>query len=75
MSRTRLLQQWIDAPTDAAATEAVIALALAERDAQLHERYIPESLTWGTAPEYAPEPEAWQCEPAWMDEAMEVHHG
>ena len=73
-TRTRLLTQWIDAPTDAAATEAVIALAQ-ERQAQRAERYVPESLTWGTAPEYEPMPPAWAEEPAWMAEAMEVHHG
>ncbi len=69
-------RQWIEAPTEAAAIDVMIAATRRlEREAQLAERYVPESPTWGTAPEYAPELEPWQCEPAWMAEAMEAHHG
>ena len=72
-TRTRLVRQWLEAPTQAAATDAVIALAQ-ERQAQQRERYVPSN-GYDRPDEWEPMPEPWQCEPAWMAEAMEVHHG
>ena len=51
-ARTRTLLDWIHAPTQVAATDAVLQLAGQTTD--YHEVYVPGDAAMGLAPEYVP---------------------
>ena len=68
-------RRWVEAPTEAAAVDEVIAATRRlEREAQLAERLVPGN-GWDRPDEWEPMPPAWAEEPAWMAEAMDVHYG
>ena len=74
-AKTRLIREWIDAPSEATATDAVVALGrhlreqAANRGGSYGWVYVPGDRGADWAPEWEPAPAPWEQEPEGWDDA------
>jgi len=67
-TKTRTVLQWVHAPTERAATEAVVRLASHGSDGW---GYVPADRTGDWGAEWEPEPGPWEREPEGWDDMPE----